>query len=403
MEMVVISKRYNMNIEEFLTRGVSEVIVKEDLEQKLKAGKPLRIKYGVDPTSPDIHLGHAVGLRKLRELQDAGHTIIFLIGDYTTKIGDPSGRNTTRPILTDEEIQLNAKTYFEQVGKILDIEKAEIRYNSEWFSKMTFSDILKLTSQFTAAQIIERDDFAKRLKEGSDIGLHELLYPLMQAYDSVILKADVEFGGTDQKFNMLAGRVLQKKMGQVPQDVITVKLLVGLDGKIKMSKSVGNYIALTDSPKDMFGKIMSIPDELIVSYYELCTNVTMPAIKIIEQEMAEGKNPKIIKMELAKVIIETYYSAIEAEEAEVEFNNVFSKGQTPADIETIKIVEDKMTIVDLIMKAGFTSSRSEARRIVEQGGISINGEKITSVDGEIAIVQDMVLRAGKLKFAKITK
>lgn len=390
-------------VDEILTRGVEEIIVKENLEKRLKDGKPLRIKYGVDPTKPDIHLGHMVQLKRLKALQDLGHTIIFLIGDYTTKIGDPSGRNTTRPVLSDEEIKANATTYFAQIDKILDMDKTEVRYNSEWFSKMTFSDILKLAGNFSANQILERDDFTKRLKEGSSISFHELLYPVMQAYDSVELKADVEFGGSDQKFNMLAGRDLQKKMELPPQDVVMMKILVGLDGKAKMSKSLNNYIGVTDAPIDMFGKIMSIPDELMLDYYELATDVTMEAIEIIKKELAEGKNPREVKAELAELIVETYHGAQAAQEARAEFDRVYKNRETPTDAPTINIAQDKINIIDLIIETKLASSKSEARRLVEQGGVEIAGAKVSDPNQEINIENNMILQVGKHKFVKVQR
>ncbi len=379
-----------MTIDEILTRGVAEVINLDSLKQKLQSGEPLRIKFGVDPTMPDIHLGHAVVMWKLKALQDMGHKILFLIGDYTTKIGDPSGRNTTRPVLSDAEIKENARTYFEQAGKILDVYKAQVWYNSEWFSGMRFNDVLELASKFTVAQIIERDDFTKRLKEGNDIGLHELLYPVMQAYDSVELKADVEFGGSDQKFNMLAGRDLQKKMGLSPQDVVITDLLVGTDGKIKMSKSVGNYIGITEAPNEMFGKVMSIPDELIESYYELCTSIDMP-----------NENPRDQKMRLGFEIVKLYHSENDAQKAQEEFVKVFSNHETPTDIPTINIKDDTVNIVDLIVKANLAPSKSEARRLVEQGAVEVAGERIGQINKEIKIKDGIILRVGKLKFVKI--
>lgn len=392
-----------MDLNDILTRGVSEIVDKDNFKKKLEEGNSLRIKYGVDPTKPDIHLGHMVQLKKLKKLQDLGHTIIFLIGDYTTKIGDPSGRNTTRPVLSDEEIKKNAETYFAQISKILDMDKTEVRFNSEWFSKMTFADILNLAGKFTVAQIIERDDFAKRLKEGSDIGLHEILYPLMQAYDSVELKADVEFGGTDQRFNILAGRALQKKMGQVPQDVVLMDLLVGLDGVNKMSKSLNNYIGITDNPADMFGKVMSIPDSLILNYFELCTDVDLGAIEIIKKEMADEANPRDIKAKLAKLIVETYHDAPKADEAEAEFKKVFSNRETPTNMPIKKINDEKMNIVDLLVELEMSTSKSEARRLVEQGGVEVANTKITDPSEIIEISDGLVIRAGKLKFMKVVK
>lgn len=392
------------SVDELLERSDAEIIEKEHFQQSLTSGKKLRIKMGFDPTKPDLHLGHAVGLRILKDLQAEDHTIIFVIGDYTTKIGDPSGRNTTRPVLTDEEIKENSKTYFEQVGKILDADKTEIHYNSEWLSKMTLEDVLNLTSKFTVANIIERDDFSKRLKEGHDIGLHELLYPLMQAYDSVELRADVAFCGTDQKFNELAGRKLQKKMGQTPQDVVMVKLLVGLDGKNKMSKSLDNYIALNDSAKDMYGKVMSIPDSAIIEYFKLCTDVKLSAIEIIEKELSDGsRNPREIKAELAKLITQMYTSETEAIEAEEEFNRVFRDKEQPSEMDIKKIDVPECRLDDLLIKCGLTTSKAEAQRVILQGGVQINNEKQTDSQKIVQIKDAMVVRVGKRNFIKIKK
>lgn len=386
---------------DFFKRGISEIIDQKSFESRLKSGKKLRIKYGVDPTRPDIHLGHAVAMRKLRELQDDGHTIIFLIGDYTTKIGDPSGRNSARPVLSDVEIAVNAKTYFDQAGKIIDIKKTEIRYNSEWFSKMSFADILQLTGKFSVAQIIERDDFAKRLKSGQNLGVHELLYPLMQAHDSVALKADVEFGGTDQKFNMLAGRDLQKKMGQVPQDIVIVDLLVGLDGKIKMSKSADNYIGVTESPDSMFGKVMSIPDGLILDYFNLTTNLSEAEISKIKKELDGGANPRDIKLKLASEIVTLYHTKKDALKAEEEFINRFSKREMPTNIPEIHIPEKNMDLLTLITLADESLSKSDARRLIEQGGARIDGTKITDPAAAIGVKKGLVIQAGKLKVYKV--
>jgi tyrosyl-tRNA synthetase len=395
-----------MNIEELLTRGVQEVIIKSDLEKKLQSGKKLRIKFGVDPTRPDIHLGHAVVLWKLKQFQDDGHTIIFLIGDYTTKIGDPTGRNTTRPMLSDEDIKINAQTYIEQVGKILDMQKTEIRYNSEWYSKMDFSDIISLSSKFTVAQIIERDDFAKRLNSGVDIGLHEMLYPLMQAYDSVVLRADVAFG-SDQKFNELAGRDLQKKMGQEPQDIVVTKLLVGTDGKEKMSKSLDNYIAITDLANEMYGKVMSIPDSAIMDYYELCTNVETKALKIIENELVNGKNPRDTKAELAKLIVEIYHNAEEAEEAEAEFSRVFSNREMPTEMREFSLNSKADWRLDDIVEASGTTervrSKSDIRRLIQQGGVKLNDEKIVDPFKQIIFKADDILKVGNRDYIRIVK
>lgn len=385
----------------FFEKGVAEIIDEKSLEQKLKSKKKLRIKLGVDPTRPDIHLGHAVALRILKKLQDAGHTIIFLIGDYTTKIGDPSGRNTTRPVLDEAEIKKNAKTYFDQVGIILDLKKTEIRYNSEWFSKMNFNDILQIAGKFTVAQIIERDDFHKRLKGGQDVGLHEMLYPLMQAYDSVVLKADVEFGGTDQRFNILAGRDLQKKMGQAPQDIVMMDILIGLDGKEKMSKSLDNYIGITESPKTMFGKTMSIPDSLIESYFELCTDETTDKIKKHMDNIEAGKNPRDVKAELAEKIVEIYHGKKKAEEAKEEFFKVFSKKELPSEIPTVKL-SGSFELPLFLIELGATTSNSEARRLISQGAVKIDGTKVTDSKSQIATHKDMIVQVGKQKYYKIS-
>jgi tyrosyl-tRNA synthetase len=384
----------------FFEKGILEVINKDSLKKKLDCGKKLRIKMGVDPTSADIHLGHAVGLWKLKELQDKGHTIIFLIGDYTTKIGDPSGRNSIRPVLSDAEIKKNAKTYLDQVGKILNIKKTEIKYNSEWYAKMNFSEILKLSGSFTVAQIIERDDFENRLEKGIDVGLHEVLYPVMQAYDSVVLKADVEFGGSDQKFNMLAGRDLQKKMGQAPQDIVMTKLLVGTDGKEKMSKSLGNYIGVNDDSKLMFGKVMSIPDAIVLHYFELCTDKTVSEIKKYEKLLQTGKNPKEIKEELAFEIVSIYHGSKEAQSAKEEFKRVFTDKELPSDIPEVKLTGN-FDLSLMLLTIGASDSKSEARRLIEQGGIKIDGTKITESDAVISTHKGMIIQAGKKRFYKI--
>ncbi|MCX6808653.1 MAG: tyrosine--tRNA ligase [Candidatus Berkelbacteria bacterium] len=386
---------------DFFTKGVLEIIDEKSFKQKLASGKKLRIKYGVDPTRPDIHLGHSVVMWKLRQLQDAGHTVIFLIGDYTTKIGDPSGRSTTRPMLSDEEIKKNAETYFDQVGKILDLEKAEIRYNSEWFSKMAFNDILQIAAKFTVAQIIERDDFEKRLEAGVDVGLHETLYPLMQAYDSVILKADVAFCGGDQKFNELTGRDLQKKMGQFPQDVLMVKLLVGLDGKIKMSKSADNYIGIAEPANMMFGKIMSIPDDVIIEYFMLATPLKNDEISEIQEELSAGKNPRDIKMRLGFEIVKLYHGEEAAREAEGEFVNVFSKKELPSEIPLVEIEPARYNLPILLIELGAALTIGEARRLIEQGGVKIDEERVLDSKALIDVKSGMLIQVGKKKYFRI--
>lgn len=367
-----------------LSRGVEDVIVKEHLQAALNSGKKLRIKFGADPTASNLHLGHAVVLRKLREFQDAGHQVVLIIGDYTAKIGDPSGRSKTRPPLTDKEIKVNAKTYFKQVGKILNMRKTEVQYNSKWLKKMKFADLISLMSKFTAQRILERDDFTKRIKEGVEVYSHELVYPMMQAYDSIIVKADVEVGGTDQRFNMLAGRDLQRHMGLPEQDVITIPLLVGTDGEKKMSKSLGNYIGITEEPNVMFGKVMSIPDKLIEQYYKLCTNQ--------ERNLPD---PREAKLRLAKLIVAQYHGEKESEKSEQEFIRVVSHGEAPSDIPS-KPGLAELSILDAVSTANVVSSRSEARRLIEQGGVEINGKKVT--DLQEIVPKGAIVKAGKRNY-----
>ena len=390
------------DIKKILDRKVEEVIVQEELEKRLASGKKLRIKLGFDPSSPDIHLGHAVQLGILRAFQDLGHQIIFIIGDYTAKIGDPSGKSKTRPILSDAEIKKNAQTYFDQVGKIIDVDKAEIRRNSEWFAQKNFADILDLCGKFTVARIIERDDFTNRLEKGTDVGLHELLYPVMQAYDSVEIKADVEVGGTDQKFNMLAGRSLQRRLGLPPQDVITGKLLIGLDGKEKMSKSLDNYIGLTEDANSMYGKVMSIPDELIVNYFELATECPAEKVEEVKKQLADGKtNPRDLKAELAREIVTIYHNDVAAQEAEQEFTKIFAQKEKPSDIKSFKLKAKSYKLVDLLQELELSSSKSEGRRLIEQSGVKIDDKVIKDWDKEITVKPGMVVQVGKRKFAKV--
>lgn len=381
-------------------RGIEEVISRSSLELALKSSKKLTIKFGCDPSRPDIHLGHAVGFGLLKRFQEAGHRVIFLIGDYTTRIGDPSGRNTARPILSDEEIKKNAATYFSQVGKVLDVKKIEIRYNSEWFEELSFADLIKLTSLFTVSQITERDDFEKRLKEGREVGLQELLYPVMQAYDSVILKADVEIGGTDQRFNLLAGRELQKKVGQPPQNIITCKLLVGLDGQEKMSKSLDNYIGVTDTPEEMFGKAMSIPDEQILNYFELATEMSDQEIAEIKKKLETGFNPRDIKYQLAALITSIYHSQKEATDAGKRFNQIHQRKEIPTGIEEVKL-SGEYSVIALLAELKLITSNSEGRRLVEQAGIKIDGVTITEIGETVKTYSGMVVQVGKRKFVKI--
>ncbi len=379
------------DVKKLLEKGVAEAIVKEHLEGELLAGKKLRVKFGADPTSPDLHLGHAVALRKLRQFQDAGHQVVFIIGDYTARIGDPSGRSKTRPQLSVAEIDKNAETYFAQAGKILDIKKLEIHYNSEWFKKEP-DWAMMLTGYFTVQRILERDDFTKRLKEGVDIRALEMLYPMMQAYDSVKISADVELGGTDQKFNMLTGRDLQRHMGLPEQDVITVPLLVGLDGVHKMSKSLNNYIGLTDEPNVMFGKVMAVPDELIDSYYELCTD-----------EKISTDDPREAKLRLGKIVVDMYHGVGTGERAQDEFIRVFSKKEKPSDIKSIKVDAESLPLAELLVAIKFAKSKSDARRLVGQGAVKVDGVRAEDPMAEIDLSKERLIQVGPKKFLKVQK
>ncbi|MBX3243209.1 MAG: tyrosine--tRNA ligase [Acidobacteria bacterium] len=391
----------------FLKKGTVDLIREDDLRKKLersaKTGKPLRVKLGLDPTAPDIHLGHTVVIRKLRAFQQLGHTVIFLIGDFTGMIGDPSGKNVTRPPLTREEVNANAETYKQQMFKLLDPEKTELRFNGEWMDKFAAADFVRLCSRVTVKQILERDDFEKRLREQTPISLHELLYPLTQGYDSVALEADVELGGTDQKFNLMVGRDLQREYGQEPQIVMTTPLLEGLDGVNKMSKSLNNYIGIDESPNDMFGKVMSISDDLMWRYYELLTDLTESEISNLRSEIADGKNPRDVKVALAKLIIKDFHSAEYADEAESEFNKRFVKKEIPDDIEEKSVEAGTYRLPELLVNTGLAASKGEARRLIEQGGVRINGEKAVSAADEISLSpgQNAVLQVGKLKFLKV--
>ncbi len=393
---------------EIIKRGVSEIIPEDELKEKLensrKTGKPLNIKLGCDPTRPDLHLGHSVVLRKLRQFQELGHQAILIIGDFTAMIGDPSGRNQTRPPLTFEEARENAKSYWEQASKILDKEKTKIVYNSDWLGKMTFEDVIKLASKYTVARMLERDDFTKRFKSGIPISMHEILYPLAQAMDSVAIESDVELGGTDQTFNLLVGRDIQREYGQNPQVILTMPLLVGTDGTEKMSKSYGNYIGIDESPKEIYGKTLSIPDELIYTYYELATDVSTEELKEIEKKLNDGTtNPRDIKRALARKLVEMYHSKEDAVKAEEEFDRIFIKKDVPDEMPEFEIegLDEGKNIIDLITGINFAPSRGEARRLVQQGGVSINGEKILDFKHSVVSDKEFVLKVGKRKFAKI--
>ena len=388
-----------------LKRGAVEIFNEKDLAQRLKeaegAGKKLRIKLGMDPTAPDIHLGHTVVMRKMRQFQDAGHKAVLIIGDYTALIGDPTGQNSTRPMLSQEQIKENAQTYIDQAGKILDTseDKFEVRPNSEWLAGMQLADIIKLTSSMTVARMLERDTFDIRYKAGEPISIHEFLYPLMQGYDSVMVAADVELGGTDQTFNNLVGRDLQRINNQKPQIVMTMPILVGLDGKEKMSKSKGNYIGVTDEPKDMFGKVMSISDEMMDNYFTLLTEV--PTEKIAELTDPSKTHPKEAKVLLGKTIVAQFYDSAAAEMAAEEFNNVFAQNQLPSDMPEIEISTEPIAAAKLLGHCGLVESGGEAKRMIKQGGVTINGEKVSNPNQEITPANEMVVKVGKRKFAKL--
>jgi tyrosyl-tRNA synthetase len=390
----------------YLKKGVVDVIREEDLRKKLerseKTGKPLRVKLGVDPTSPDIHLGHTVVVRKLKAFQDLGHTVIYLIGDFTAMIGDPSGRNVTRPPLLRDEIEANAKTYREQVFKLLDPDKTEVRYNSEWMGKFDAADFIRLAARTTVKQILERDDFEKRMTNYQPISLHELLYPLVQGYDSVALDADVELGGTDQKFNLLSGRNLQREYDQEPQVIVTTPLLEGLDGAQKMSKSYGNYIGIDEPAGEMFGKVMSISDELMWRWYELLTDLGPSQISNLRSEIENGKNPRDVKVALAKLVIKDFHSQADADAAEDEFNRRFVNKEIPDEIEEKTIASGPHNLAQLLVDTGLAASKGEARRLIEQGGVKVNGEKATAANADIDVTIDgVLLQVGKRKFLKV--
>jgi tyrosyl-tRNA synthetase len=384
-------------------RGIDELLIEAEFAQKLarseQSGKPLRIKLGLDPTAPDLHLGHTVVLNKMRQLQDLGHTVIFLIGDFTSMIGDPSGRNITRPPLTREQIEENAKTYFAQASLVLEPAKTEIRYNSEWSDPLGARGMIELSAKYTVARILEREDFTKRFKAGTPISVHELLYPLMQGYDSVALRSDMELGGTDQKFNLLVGRELQKDYGQEPQCILTMPLLEGLDGVEKMSKSKGNYIGITESGNTMFAKVMSISDVMMWRYYELLSFRSLGEIAHFKQDVASGRNPRDIKVLLAQEIVERFHSRQAAEDALVDFNHR-AKGGIPDDIPEVNLTGAPLGIGQLLKQANLCPSTSEALRMVEQGGVRIDGA-VVSDKGLKLDAGTFVVQVGKRKFAKV--
>ena len=390
---------------EVALRGCDELLVEADFVRKLarseSTGQPLRIKLGLDPTAPDLHLGHTVVLNKMRQLQDLGHTVIFLIGDFTAMIGDPSGRNATRPALTREQIEANAKTYFEQASLVLDAAKTEIRYNSEWCDPLGARGMIQLASRYTLARMLERDDFTKRYKGGIPISVHELLYPLMQGYDSVALKSDLELGGTDQKFNLLVGRELQKEYGQEPQCILTMPLLEGLDGVEKMSKSKANYVGITDSPADMFGKLMSISDTLMWRYFELLSSLSLDELGGLKAACEAGRNPRDVKVQLAGEMTARFHGAAAAQSAREGFESRFSKGALPEDLEEVSVSGAPIGIGQLLREAGLVASGSEAMRNVEQGGVRIDGDKVSDKGLKLG-AGIYVVQVGKRRAARVT-
>ncbi len=383
-----------------ISRGAEEILLEEDLARKLEKDRPLRIKAGFDPTAPDLHLGHTVLINKLRQFQDLGHEAIFLIGDFTGMIGDPTGKSTTRPPLTRDEVIENARTYEEQIYKILDPEKTLVMFNSSWMNEMSSADMVSLAARHTVARMLERDDFSKRYKSGQPIAIHEFLYPLIQGYDSVALKADVELGGTDQKFNLLVGRELQKQYGQEPQVVITMPILEGLDGVQKMSKSLNNYIGISDAPDDMFGKVMSISDDLMWRYFELLSFRPMSEIRKLQTEIAEGRNPRDVKFELAEEIITRFHSQADAKKAQENFIARFQKGAMPDDMPEVNLPAE-LPLPNALKEAGLVQSTSEALRMLKQGAVKIDGEKVSDKNITLEAGSEHVLQVGKRRFARV--
>jgi len=393
---------------DLLSRGAVEILPADEFEKRLKKSieenKPLRVKQGFDPTAPDIHLGHTVGIRKLKQFQELGHQIVLIIGDYTGLVGDPSGRSATRPQLSYDQIMANAETYQNQFFKILDKSKTEIHYNGEWFKKMSFREVMELAARFTVARILERDDFDKRFKANNPISIHELFYPLMQAYDSVAIKADVEIGATEQKFNLLTGREIQQDYGVEPQLILTLPVLVGVDGHNRMSKSLGNYIGIDEPPNEIFGKIMSIPDNLIYSYFELVTDVETGDLEQIRSDLNdENVNPRDVKMKLGETVVEMYHSRDDAVRARDEFVRMFRHKQLPDEVPEFdcRDMGDSVWIVKILTESGLASSNGEARRLIRGGGVSLDGEKVADENLEIKLRDGILIKAGKRRFLKL--
>jgi len=391
---------------EIIKKGIEELIAEEELvrklERSLRTGQPLRIKQGFDPTAPDIHLGHTVGIRKLRQFQELGHTIVLIIGDYTGLVGDPSGKSETRPRLDYATVKKNAATYEKQFFKILDRKKTEVHYNGEWFATMKFDEIMNLAAKFTIARILERDDFTKRYQAGNPISLHEFFYPLMQGYDSVAIRSDVELGATEQKFNLLTARDVQREYGQEPQVIITLPVLEGIDGGQRMSKSLGNYIGIDDQPEEMFGKVMSIPDRLILKYFTLVTDCTLTEIESIAQRLADpGSNPMTLKKDLAHTLVRMYHSEAQAIEAQQHFERVFSRRELPDAIETITVrLAGPLPLVKLLTENKIVASNGEAKRLIQQGGIRINDLKIGDLNHDLSARGEFIVKVGKRRFVK---
>lgn len=403
-------KGVNMDPRKQLTiikAGCVELIPEDELLKKLSKGKPLKIKFGADPSAPDLHLGHTVILQKLRTFQELGHEVIFIIGDFTAMIGDPSGKSETRPQLSEKEVKQNAETYKKQVFKILNPKKTKIVYNSKWLKDIKLADIIHLASQYTVARMLERDDFMNRYEKERPISIHEFLYPLIQGYDSVVVKSDIEIGGTDQKFNLLVGRELQRQYKEEPQVILTMPILEGLDGQKKMSKSLNNYIGITEPSLEIFGKIMSISDELMLRYYDLVSGLTPQRIKEIKELIRSEKlHPKKAKSELAQILVERFYSAKEARVAAAEFESIFKEGNVPQDIELVKIPKhelkhNKIWLPKLMLLCGLSDSTSNARRVIKQGGVKVNNNKITEEKAEIDVSSETLIQAGKRGFKKV--
>jgi len=388
-----------------IKKGVEEIIPENELISKLreseKTGKPLRVKYGIDPTGYDVHIGHLVPIRKMREFQDLGHTGVIIIGDFTAQIGDPTGRDESRPPLTADDVKKNAEKYMDQLLTVLDPTKTEVRWQSEWFGSMGMADVLRLLGKFTLAQFMAHDTFRRRWESGAALGMHEIMYPILQGYDSVAIQSDIELGATEQKFNILSGRDMQRFFGQPQQVAILSPILMGTDGIAKMSKSKNNYIAVFDTPQDKYGKVMSIPDSLIINYYNYATKVDPDDITLIQKRLETGENPKFIKQALAREIVKLYHGEEIANEADAEFNRIFSQKQVPTDMPEFSFAEPEMKIIRLLTEAQLCDTNSEAKRMIQQGAVSINGEKVSDMDALISLRDELIVKVGKRRYAKI--